>query len=162
MNGFKKEDHMPGQKVKDYLDENGIAYVSIKHSPAYTAQGIAQSAHISGKLIAKTVILKIDGKLSMVVLPGNRKVILELLKDIISAKSVELADEAEFKKIFPDCETGAMPPFGNLYGMEVVVSEDLAADREIAFNAGTHSELIQMEFKDYKRLVNPRILNLTM
>ncbi|MCU0847606.1 MAG: YbaK/EbsC family protein [Spirochaetes bacterium] len=153
---------MPGQKVKDYLDENGIAYVSIKHSPAYTAQGIAQSAHISGKLIAKTVILKIDGKLSMVVLPGNRKVILELLKDIISAKSVELADEAEFKKIFPDCETGAMPPFGNLYGMEVVVSEDLAADREIAFNAGTHSELIQMEFKDYKRLVNPRILNLTM
>jgi len=153
---------MPGQKVKDYLDENGIAYVSIKHSPAYTAQGIAQSAHISGKLIAKTVILKIDGKLGMVVLPGNRKVILELLKDLISAKSVELADEAEFKKTFPDCETGAMPPFGNLYGMEVVVSEDLAADREIAFNAGTHSELIQMEFKDYKRLVNPRILNLTM
>jgi len=149
---------MPLQKIKEFLDNEKIKYVSIKHSSAYTAQEIAASAHIPGKELAKTVMLKIDGKMAMAVLPGSYKIDIHLLQEITGAENVRLADEAEFKDKFPDCEVGAMPPFGNLYNIEVYAAQSLEDDEEIAFNACSHTELIKMFFKDFKRLVNPKII----
>ncbi len=150
---------MPVKKLKDFLDSNNIMYVTINHSPAYTAQQIAASSHVSGKELAKTVMLKIDDKMAMAVLPASFKVNLDLLKNTIGADKIELASENEFKDLFPECECGAMPPFGNLYDMNVYVSENLAEDEEIAFNAGSHTELIKLAYKDFERLVQPKVLN---
>lgn len=149
---------MPIKKLKDYLDKNNIEYITIRHSLAFNAQQIAATTHIPGKELAKTVMVKIDGKMAMAVLPASYLVKLEVLKELIGAKKVELANEMEFKHLFPDCEIGAMPPFGNLYDMEVFVAESLAEDEEIAFNAGTHVELIRMAYADFERLVEPVVL----
>ena len=147
---------MPVKKLKDFLDSNGVKYVAITHSPAATAQEIAASAHIPGKEMAKTVMLKLDGRMAMAVLPASYKVDFDLMKEAAGADRVELAEESEFGEIFPECELGAMPPFGNLYGIEVFVSESLAEDEEIAFNAGSHVELIRMLYKDFESLVKPK------
>jgi len=151
---------MPAQKLKKYLDGHNIEYVTISHSPAYTAQRIAELTHIPGKELAKTVIVKLDGKYAMAVLPASGRVDLDYLKRGTKAEQVEIASEAEFKDLFPDCEVGAMPPFGNLYDMEVYVAEQLADDEEIAFNAGSHTELVRMSYKDFSRLVTPRVIAL--
>ncbi len=149
---------MPVQKLKEYLDSNNIKYVTITHSSAFTAQEIAASAHIRGKEMAKTVIVKIDGKMTMAVIPASNKVDFDLLKEIMKAKSVRLAYENEFMDKFPDCDVGAMPPFGNLYGIDVYVSKSLTEQEEIAFNACNHSELIKMSYKDFERLVKPKLI----
>lgn len=154
----KKEVVMPVKKLKEYLDSQGIEYVSINHSLAYTAQRIAAAAHISGKDIAKTVVLKVDGKMMMAILPASCKINIDLLKSALNVKTVEIATEKEFKDLFPECEVGAMPPFGNLYNMDVYVAEKLTHDEEIAFNAGSHRELIKLAYKDYERLVKPNII----
>jgi Ala-tRNA(Pro) deacylase len=142
-------------RLKEFLDSRGIKYVVISHSAAYTAQGIAALAHIPGKELAKTVIVKIDSRFAMAVVPASRQVDLATLKAATRSNSVELASEMEFKNLFPDCETGAMPPFGNLYDMAVFADESLARDKEIAFNAGSHRELIRLAWGDYERLVKP-------
>ena len=147
---------MPSKKLKSFLDENKIKYVSIQHSSAYTSQEIAAIAHIPGKDLAKTVIIKIDGKMAMAVLPASYKVSFDNLKNLLGAKEVRLAYEQEFIDKFPDCEVGAMPPFGNIYGMDVFVAESLAEDEEIAFNACNHTELIKMSFSDFEKLVKPK------
>ena len=149
---------MPVQTLREFLDRNRIKYVTISHSAAHTAQEVAASAHIPGRAMAKTVIVKLDGRLTMAVLPSSEMVDLELLADAAFAQRAELADEDEFRDRFPDCELGAMPPFGNLYGMDVYVADSLAEDDEIAFNAGSHTEVIRMAYPDYARLVKPRIL----
>ena len=147
---------MPSKKLKTYLDENKIKYITIKHSSAYTAQEIAAIAHIPGKDLAKTVIIKIDGKMAMAVLPASYKVSFDDLKDTLGVKEVRLAYEQEFIDKFPDCEVGAMPPFGNIYGLDVFVADSLVDDEEIAFNACNHTELIKMNFSDFERLVKPK------
>jgi Ala-tRNA(Pro) deacylase len=152
---------MPVAKLKEFLDTQRVKYVSLIHSPAYTAQEIAASAHLPGKELAKTVIVKIDGRMTMVVLPANRKVILQDLREITGANEVRFATEREFKDRFPGCETGAMPPFGNLFGMDVLVAPSLAEDKEIAFNAGSHSELIKLAYADFARLVKPKVISFT-
>ncbi len=149
---------MPVNKLKAFLDENNIKYVTIRHSSAYTAQEIAAKAHISGKEVAKTVIIKIEGKMAMAVLPASYHVDFKILQEIFGTPRVSLASEAEFKYMFPDCEVGAMPPFGNLYDMEVYVAESLTDDDEICFNAGNHTELIKMSYKDFVWLVEPKVL----
>ena len=146
---------MPETRLKEFLDREHVKYVSIDHSPAFTAQEVAAAAHVPGKELAKTVIIKVDGELAMIVLPASEQVQLAILRETLGAKHVELADESEFREAFPDCETGAMPPFGNLYGMPVFVSQALREDDEIAFNAGSHSELIRLTYADYERLVHP-------
>lgn len=146
---------MPETRLKEFLDREHAKYVTIGHSPAFTAQEVAASAHIPGKELAKTVIVKIDGELTMLVLPASDNVRLAHLRQELGAKDVELAREDEFRKIFPDCETGAMPPFGNLYGMKVFVSQALREDDAIAFNAGSHDELIRLPYAEYERLVHP-------
>ena len=145
-------------KLKSYLDEQNVKYVSIIHSQAYTAQETAESAHISGKEMAKTVILKINDQMVMVVLPASEKVDLDLVKSATNAESVQLADEREIEKLFSNCEIGAMPPFGNLYDMPVYVEESLGENENIAFNAGSHTELIKLPCEDFERLVQPEHL----
>ena len=152
---------MPVKKLKEFLDSNSVEYVSISHSRAFTAQRIAASAHIPGKEVAKTVIIKLDGKMAMAVLPASNNLNFDQLKLATKSAKVELADELEFRNLFPECDTGAMPPFGNLYGMNVYCSDRLVLDEEIAFNAGTHNELIRLSFKDFDRLVKPVIARIT-
>lgn len=152
---------MPLSKLRSFLDSHDIKYMVISHSLAYTAQGVAALAHVSGKKLAKTVIVKIDGILAMAVIPAADHVDLDRLRTITGAQSVELATEREFKDAFPDCETGAMPPFGNLYDMSVYADESLAAHEEITFSAGSHRELVRMQWPDVVRLVNPTVHQLT-
>ena len=149
---------MPVSKIKDFLDSQNMKYVTIRHSPAYTSQEVAASSHIPGKELAKTVIVKIDDKMTMVVLPASFQIDFDFLKDATGANTVNLAAEHEFKDMFPGCEIGAMPPFGNLYGIEVYVAESLTVEKEIAFNAGSHTELIKMAYKDFERAVKPKVI----
>jgi Ala-tRNA(Pro) deacylase len=151
---------MPLQKLREFLDSEKVKYVTIYHSPAFTAQEIAASAHVPGKELAKTVMVKLDGRMAMVVLPASYRIDMDMLRRATGASEVELAGEKEFKDVFPACEVGAMPPFGNLYGMDVYVSETLADDDEIAFNAGSHTELIRLAYADFARLVNPKVVSL--
>ena len=147
---------MPLTKIRNFLDKHNIKYTIIKHSSTYTAQEIAASAHISGKELAKTVMIKFDGKMAMAVLPASYKISFDDLKEVLGVEKVRLAYEQEFMDKFPDCEVGAMPPFGNLYGLEVYVAESLADDEEIAFNACSHTELIRMRYKNFEELVKPK------
>jgi len=148
---------MPIQKLKRFLDDNGIKFVSMQHSAAYTAQEVAALAHIPGEELAKTVMVKIDGKMAMAVVPASHQVDFDRLRDVAGAEQVELATESEFKGFFPACDVGAMPPFGNLYDLPVYCSNALSEDLEIAFSAGSHSELIRLAYADYEQLVQPEI-----
>ena len=145
-------------RLKNYLDKEGIKYVSIEHSPAFTMQEVAASAHLPGSLMAKTVIVELDGQMAMVVLPANKRIILQDLREVTGSEKVTFVSEQDFVAKFPDCEIGAMPPFGNLYDMEVHVAASLAQSAEIAFNAGTHTEFIKMSYADFERLVRPKVL----
>lgn len=148
-------------KLTQFLDEHQVKYVTISHSRAYTAQEIAAAVHIPGKELAKSVIVQVNGDFIMVVLPATCKIKFDLLKSTLGKENVRLATEDEFKSLFPDCEIGAMPPFGNLYTIPVYMSEELEEDEEIAFNAGTHTDIIRMTTSSYKHLVNPKILKVS-
>jgi Ala-tRNA(Pro) deacylase len=153
---------MPIHRLRKFLDDKRIKYTVICHSTAYTAQEIAQSAHVSGFQIAKTiVIVTMEGKTALVVLPAPYRINFSSLKEELGSAGVWLASEEEFNEMFPDCETGAMPPFGNLYSLEVYVDKKLTEDKEIAFNACNHRELIKMKYSDFSRLVRPTVLDLT-
>lgn len=149
---------MPVKKLKEFLDSHKVKYVAMTHSPAFTSQEIAAAAHVSGKQLAKTVIVKVGGRLAMVVLPANDQINFAKLRDITGADDVDLASESDFKDKFAGCEVGAMPPFGNLYDMPVFVSNQLSQQDHIIFNAGSHSELMQMAFRDFERLVQPKVV----
>lgn len=149
---------MPSARLKAFLDENDVKYVAISHSRAYTAQEAAALAHIPGKDLAKTVIVKLDGNMAMAVLPASYRIEMHQLAAAAGVTAAELATEGEFKDRFEDCDTGAMPPFGNLYGMDVYVAESLAEDEEIAFSAGSHRELVKLAYADFERLVEPKVL----
>ncbi len=153
---------MPVKTLTEFLDSNDVKYVSIHHSTAYTTQQIAESAHIPGDQMAKTVMVKLDDHLAMAVLRGTDKVDFDLLRGTAGANKAELATEVQFQGMFPGVEPGAMPPFGNLYDMAVYVDEALTRDKRIAFNAGTHSELIQLDYADFERLVQPSVANFSL
>jgi len=143
--------------LREYLDRHGVKYIVISHSPAYTARGIAALSHVPGGELAKTVIVKLDGELVMAVLPASLRVDLVLLKKVRNANTAELAAEGDFKERFEECELGAMPPFGNLYGVDVIADESLTHDQEIAFNACSHRELIRLAWADFEALAKPQI-----
>ena len=149
---------MPVKMVKEFLDKHQVKYISVSHSPAFTSQEIAAAAHVSGKALAKTVVIKVDGKLAMVVVPANHQVNFAKLREATGSKAVDLASESEFKEKFAGCEVGAMPPFGPLYDMPVYLSSLLGQQDHILFNAGSHSELLQLTFPDFERLVKPKIV----
>jgi Ala-tRNA(Pro) deacylase len=146
---------MPVKKLKEFLDTAGIKYIVVSHAPAYTAQEVAASAHIPGRELAKTVMVKLDGKMAMAVLQANQVVDFDKLKQAAGSAKAELASEEEFRNLFPECEVGAMPPFGNLYDLQVFVDRSLTHDDEIAFNAGSHKELFRMGYGDFETLVKP-------
>lgn len=148
---------MSASSLTEYLDKHGVQYTVVPHSPAYTAQGIAALSHTPGKELAKSVVVKVDGELTLAVLPASLQVDLGMLKRAIRAKNVTLASEDEFRDSFPECETGAMPPFGNLYGMRVIADEMLAQDKEITFNACSHRELIRISWDDFRMLARPKM-----
>lgn len=152
---------MPIQKLKEFLDRERVKYVSLNHSPAFTAQEIAAAAHVPGTELAKTVVVHLDGKIAMAVLPANLKIVMEDLREAAGTEHARFATEDEFKRLFADCEVGAMPPFGNLYGMDVYAATPLTKDKEIAFNAGSHTELIKMAYNDFARLVKPKVASFT-
>lgn len=151
---------MPIERLKEYLDENDIDYETLTHPEAYTAQEAAAAAHVRGKELAKTVMVKLDGEMAMVVLPATHQANLEQVQEVTGAGSVELAGEEEFEDLFPTCEPGAMPPFGNLWDLQVFVDRRLREDERIAFAAGTHHELVRMAYADFERLVDPVVTEL--
>ena len=146
---------MPVRRLKEFLDENAVKYVSIAHSIAYTAPEIAETAHVPGHEMAKVVVVDLDDRLAMVVVRGTDKVDLELLRGTTGAGRAALAAEQSFEARFPGVEPGAMPPFGNLYEMPVYVDQALADEPRIAFNAGNHHELVRLAYADFARLVEP-------
>jgi len=149
---------MPNRALKEYLDKEHINYTCVNHSPAFTAQEVAAAAHVSGKQVAKIVIIKMGDKLGMFVLPAHDHINFAALKLATGLKEVDLASESSFKNKFPECEVGAMPPFGNLYNMPVYVSSKLRGLDQIVFNAGSHSELMKLAYKDFERLVKPEVI----
>jgi Ala-tRNA(Pro) deacylase len=148
---------MPVRQVKEFLDNRNVKYVAITHSTAYTALEIASMAHVKGKDFAKAVVVIIDGVMVMAVLPASFQVDLPLLKAAAKGKTIALASEAQFTHRFPGCEAGAIPPLGPLFGMPMFVEETLTKDKEIAFSAGTHHELIRLAYADFESLVHPQI-----
>jgi Ala-tRNA(Pro) deacylase len=150
------------KKLRDYLDDKGVSYVHINHSVAYTTREVAHFVQVHEKEMAKTVMVNIEGDSAMVVLPGSYVINFQQLCHELNTTNVYLETESDFQNIFSDCETGAMPPFGNLYGIDVYVLNRLAEDKEITFNAGTHTDLIRMAYKDFARLVKPKILNFSV
>ncbi len=149
---------MAVKRLREYLDRHNVRYVVLSHSPAYTAQEIARAAHIPGQEMAKTVMVRLDDELVMIVMPAPAKIRFDLLRLASGATRVELAREKDFAGLFPGCELGAMPPFGNLYEVPVIVDEALAEDEDIFFNAGTHTELIRMKYADFEALVKPTVM----
>ena len=149
---------MTAKKLKAFLEGSGVKYETITHSLTYTAPETAASAPVSGRDFAKTVIVETKDGMAMIVLPADRKIVLSDLRDMLDDHDLNLASEEEFAGRFPDCEPGAMPPFGNLYGLPVYVERSLADEPEIAFNAGTHRDVIKMSYADYERLVHPHVL----
>ena len=147
-------------KLEEFLDANGVRYDVRSHRTAYTAQQVADEEHIPGREMAKVVMVRDGGGFLMAVLPAPYHLSLEQLGKAAGRTGLRLATELEFAGLFPGCEPGAMPPFGNLYGIPVCVDESLAQDDEIAFNAGNHEQTVHMRFTDFARLVRPRIASL--
>ncbi|MDF1561587.1 MAG: YbaK/EbsC family protein [Deltaproteobacteria bacterium] len=145
------------RKLRTYLDRYGIHYIILSHHERFTAPEIAQALHVPGHMMMKVVLVKADDRDILVALDANNHIDLSALREAVGAKMVSLATEEEICERFPDCEVGAMPPFGNLYGMPVVVDEKLTHDEEIVFEAGNHHEAILLAYADFDRLVHPQV-----
>jgi Ala-tRNA(Pro) deacylase len=145
------------KRLKDYLEKNQVSFEVGYHQRVYTAQEIAAAEHVPGKELAKVVMVKADGKIVMLVLPASFRVDMGKVKGILKSRKLEKAKEEEFQDLFADCEVGAMPPFGNLYNLDVWVDQVLTEDKEIVFNAGSHVETLKIKYSDYARLVNPKV-----
>ena len=146
--------------VKDYLGEQGVPFEVLEHRPTYDASRLAQAVHVSGYEVAKTVLLRADGDYAHVVavLPATHRVDLGKVSKALGGSRVELATEAELAKHCPDCEIGALPPFGWKYGMETLVDESLTADEHIVFESNFHCEAIRMTYEDFHRLAQPLVV----
>jgi len=145
------------ERLENYLRENKVPYQTQHHAQVFTAQEVAASEHVPGKLVAKVVMAIADGKLVMLVLPAPQHVDLAKAAEAVGAREIRLAREEEYEKSFPDCQVGAMPPFGNLYGIPVYVDETLTSDPYIVFQAGTHTDTMSLRYADFARLVEPKI-----
>lgn len=152
---------MPVPTLKNYLDLKRIQYRAIKHRRTFSAERTAATAGIPASGYAKTVMVKINDELVMVVLPASEKLDMHRLKEVTRARKVELAREEDFKERFPDCEAGAMPPFGNLYGVPIFLTDQLPDDQEIVFKTGIHTELAKMPYQTYIGLVSPQAVKYT-
>lgn len=145
------------RRLQEYLDRRHVHYEVLSHEAAYTASEIAHTLHVSGEMLAKVVLVKADGRYVMVALPSNWQIDFKRVKEVLRARHVGLATEAEFKGLFPDCEIGTMPPLGNLYGVDVYVDQSLTEDEAIVFQAGTHVGAIKLRYEDFANLVHPKV-----
>jgi Ala-tRNA(Pro) deacylase len=145
------------KKLKDYLEKNQVRYEVGYHERVYTSQEIAAAMHVPGKELTKVIMVKADGKMTMLVLPASYRVDTKKLKKVFQCKRLGIAKEKDFEELFPDCEIGAMPPFGNLYNLEVWVDQILTEDEFIVFQAGSHVETLRIKYSDYARLVSPKV-----
>jgi Ala-tRNA(Pro) deacylase len=145
-------------KLQEFLDSKGVRYSHTVHPLAYTAREVAHAEHVRPQEMAKVVIIVTDGEYRMAVLPATRLVDLPELRTALEAHGTRLATEEELSRIFPDCELGAMPPFGNLYNLKILMDAALMADETIAFNAGTHRDVVHMRLDDYRRIAKPEII----
>ncbi len=145
------------ERVEGVLKKNNIIYKTIKHQEAYTAQETAEAMHVSGKNLAKVVMVKAKDRYVMTVMPASWRIDFRKLKEVLHETDLRLATEEEFKSVFPDCEAGAEPPFGNLYNIETFVDKSLTEDEKIFFNAGNHYETVVMDYTDYQNVVKPRV-----
>lgn len=145
------------KRLQSYLDSQKIPYQVVTHSVAYTAKEAAQSLHVPADMYAKVVVVKGDGRYVMAVLPSTWKVDFRRLEEVLGCPHIRLATEEELATLFPDCEIGSMPPFGNLYGTPVYVDATLTADEQIVFDAGSHVGAIKMRYRDFADLVHPQI-----
>jgi Ala-tRNA(Pro) deacylase len=145
------------QRIKDYLDSQAAPYELLHHTQAFTAQEVAHSLHISGRRLAKTIVLDADGKILMAVIPASHRLNLQELRAALEVSRLEMLPESQFVKFFVDCEVGAIPPFSKLYGIEVWVDRALSDAEEIVFRAGTHEDCLRMKYSDFARLVEPRL-----
>ncbi len=148
-------------QVTDFLKKSKVKYKLTKHEPSYTAQNLAAAEHEPGRFVAKPVIVKADGKFVMCVLAAPHKIDFKALKKQLGAKSVKLAEEKDIGELFPDCELGAEPPFGNLYDLPTVMDKSLEADDHIAFQAGSYEKAVRMTMKDYRKLAEPEVFEFT-
>jgi Ala-tRNA(Pro) deacylase len=144
-------------RLDELLSNRQVPFEHLHHRPSYTANRTAQALHVSGKDVAKTVVLRADGRYVLAVLPATHRVDLEQLRQDLGAEEVEMATEAEMDRLFPDCERGAVPPFGSLYHLETLVDESLRADEQIVFGGQNHEDAIRMRYRDYEALEHPRV-----
>lgn len=145
-------------KLTDYLEKQGVPCERMEHPEAFTAQQTAQAEHVPGRMQVKVVMVKVDGVEAMTVMPSTHRLNLDQLKKLLGAQEVRLMTEQEFGKLFPDCEVGAMPPFGNLYDVPLYVDQSLSESEYVVFNAGSHHESMKISFREYERLVRPVLL----
>jgi Ala-tRNA(Pro) deacylase len=148
---------MATRRIKEYLDGNEARYVILHHSPAYTASEVAAAVHVPGRVFAKVLVVRLDDKLALAVVQATRDLDFALLRDAAGARTARLADEAEFAGRFEGCQRGTVPPFGHLFGMETYVERSMGHEPEVAFNAGTHTDVMVMDFDEYCRLAHPRL-----
>jgi Ala-tRNA(Pro) deacylase len=144
------------ERLEEYLRDEGVGFEEHQHPEAFTSQEVAAAEHVPGRMVAKVVVVMADGDLIMLVLPGHHHVDLNRASEAIG-RQVRLATEEEFAPAFPDCEPGAMPPFGNLYGLPVYADRELAANERIVFDAGTHTDTMSIPYVDYERLAQPTV-----
>ena len=143
--------------VQDFLDEMGVNYRLSRHDTTYTAQDLAAAEHIPGRKVIKPVVIKADGQFVMCALPASHRVDLDTLRDQLQCDDLALADEGEVAQIFPECELGAEPPIGCLFGLPTVMDESLFADERVTFQAGTHQDAVTMSLADYRKVAQPEV-----
>jgi Ala-tRNA(Pro) deacylase len=148
------------QRLEAYLQKHHVPYQLQHHAQAFSAQKIAEREHVPGKTVAKSVIVMVDSQLIELVLPASYQVDLNKLQSILGARDIRLAHESEFANVFPDCEVGAMPPFGNHYGIAVYVDKRLTEEETIVFPVGTHTDTMSLKYADFERLVHPIVVGL--
>jgi Ala-tRNA(Pro) deacylase len=145
------------ERMENYLRENGVEYDVETHAQAFTMQEVAAALHVPGNQVAKVVIVSADDQNVMLVLPAPYRMNIDLVRDMVGAKRARLAKEEEFEGLFPDCATGAMPPFGNLYGLPVYVDRSMGEEPDMVFRIGTHRETMKIAYDDFARLVQPEV-----
>jgi Ala-tRNA(Pro) deacylase len=145
------------ERLEQYLHENGVGFEVMTHRQVFTMQEVAAELHVPGQQVAKVVLAKADGRMVMLVLPAPYRVNTDQVRDLVGAKKARRAEEEEFAGLFPDCDTGAMPPFGNLYDLPVYVDRSLAEERDIVFRIGSHRETMKLAYADFARLVKPTV-----
>jgi Ala-tRNA(Pro) deacylase len=148
------------ERLRVYLDQHHAGYTHTEHPQAYTAREVASAEHLPAREMAKTVMIFGDEGYHMIVVPANRLVDFHEVRMALGLTHARMATEEEIGRLFPDCELGAMPPFGNLYNVPVYLDSSLAGEETICFNAGTHRDVIHMRTGDYRDLVNPTVISL--